>query len=377
MNPSNVSSHLGFLSAARSTDRRREAFFWLSLPWLMLVVYGSLAPLKFYPPSSLFSLASSFGSLAAWGSLDFWASVIDAGVGILTAPRWWDSATLDHYDYLKNSDTGSDLVLNLLLYFPLGFLWRLRWVERQGKSWVSVLGVTAVCLAICWTIECIQSLMEPIRTASLNDVWWNTLGGAIAAMVAPRCMDWMRRAAFWCYCRLTYPTHQVKQQLRPWRMALGIAVLLAGLGVIIAGYHLAVTHGQPAAGSRYLGVRWLPLMQAIDMPYGQGIESLLVPVGFYLLLGGWLWLLSRLWRWSLRLSSLLVILPALALTMEIARRLVAHQRADMTQPTLAFFVASLLVGLGWLWPWWLDHSCRRQKSQPVAFDRRRREHVYG
>lgn len=350
------------MMASLPEGRGHRVFLGLSLPWLMLVIYGSLAPLKFYGP-----WPPGFADLA--GQVD-WL------LGVLTSPRWWDAATLDHYNILKNSDSSSDVAVNLLLYFPLGFLWRLDLIEQAASRWRQVLQPTMICLLICWTMECVQSLMEPIRTASLNDVLFNVLGALMGAALAPAMLERIRRAVFWSYCRLTVPTDQVRRQLRPWRLFFGVGLLLVGLGLIVVGYFLAVRYGQSAVGTRYGGVRWLPLVQAIDQPYARGIESLLVPMAFYGLLGGWIWSQGRCWQISLRPWSLLLILPALALGMELARRLVAQQRADMTQPTLAFLVAVALVGVAWLWHQLVRRSCRRRRSQPVAVDRRRRAHAY-
>ncbi len=73
---------------------------------------------------------------------------------------------------------GADVVLNLLLFTPLGT--GLRWL---GWSWRRVVMLSA---SLSFTVEFLQYFVVAGRDASLSDLLTNTTGAAIAAAIAPR-----------------------------------------------------------------------------------------------------------------------------------------------------------------------------------------------
>jgi glycopeptide antibiotics resistance protein len=68
------------------------------------------------------------------------------------------------------------VVLNIVLFIPLGFVLGL----RTGR-WITAVGIA---FAVSVAVETLQALLPLGRTANVDDVILNTLGGAVGAGVA-------------------------------------------------------------------------------------------------------------------------------------------------------------------------------------------------
>lgn len=118
---------------------------YLALAYLVLVVYASLHPFSGWRDLGVSPLAYLS---AGW-------------------PRWW---------------TGFDLVVNVLVYVPLGYLLTLALSRRTGRWLPALLGaLLAATLSFC--METAQTWL-PTRVASNLDLACNAAGGVIGAFAA-------------------------------------------------------------------------------------------------------------------------------------------------------------------------------------------------
>lgn len=118
----------------------------LAVLYLCFVIYGSLVPLKFVGmPIDM--------ALAAFSNIPF----LNLGV-----------------------DSRADWVANLLLFIPLSFLSNHLATHKKTRSWRYLLSlmVLLVTVGLAFTLEFTQ-LFFPQRTVSQNDIWAESLGGAI------------------------------------------------------------------------------------------------------------------------------------------------------------------------------------------------------
>ena len=76
--------------------------------------------------------------------------------------------------------------LNIVLFIPLGFLLRIRPI-----GWLRTIALVA---AISLTIEALQAVLPLGRTANIDDVLLNTLGGVLGAGVASLAWGTRRRS---------------------------------------------------------------------------------------------------------------------------------------------------------------------------------------
>ena len=120
---------------------------YLALAWLGLVVYGSLHPFSGWRDTGISPFAFVEG---AW-------------------PRYW---------------TVFDLVSNVTVYIPLGFLLVLAFVGLPGR-FTPALVATLLAAAISFCLESLQTWL-PSRVPSNLDLACNTLGGMIGAVLADR-----------------------------------------------------------------------------------------------------------------------------------------------------------------------------------------------
>ena len=120
---------------------------YLALAWCGLVVYGSLHPFSGWRDTGISPFAFVEG---AW-------------------PRYW---------------TVFDLVSNVTVYIPLGFLLVLAFVGLPGR-FTPALVATLLAAAISFCLESLQTWL-PSRVPSNLDLACNTLGGMIGAVLADR-----------------------------------------------------------------------------------------------------------------------------------------------------------------------------------------------
>ena len=103
-------------------------------------------------------------------------SVDLAAPGVLERPpRYWRFETWPKLVPLRDSSE-EDIVLNLLMYLPLGLLLGRR---SRGRPGAAGLRAWALVFATSLTLELLQ-LAVPVRCASVDDLLFNTLGGGCA-----------------------------------------------------------------------------------------------------------------------------------------------------------------------------------------------------
>jgi len=100
------------------------------------------------------------------------------GIATLTPSTQMLEPGIDPFCIVCGSVGGVDVVLNLLLFLPLGVGLALALVG----PWRALMGMAAFTLAI----ECLQILVVPGRDASLGDVLMNIIGGALGYAVGAR-----------------------------------------------------------------------------------------------------------------------------------------------------------------------------------------------
>ena len=118
---------------------------------IAIVVYGSLYPFHF-----------EYGARAA--------------NPLLTVLRGWPTVW-DRFTY-------RDILLNVLLYIPLGLAAALVFLRRHSRA-ASALGAIAAAFAVSLSVEMLQAFM-PQRDPSSLDVLTNVLGGTLGAVIALR-----------------------------------------------------------------------------------------------------------------------------------------------------------------------------------------------
>ena len=124
----------------------------------------------------------------ALAAIGVWPTHVDKNVDLVdTRPAQW---VLDQLD-LTNQQ-GYDLIefgANILLFVPFGLLLR---ALRPGWSWLTVVLIGALASA---TIEILQAVARPGRTADVRDVIANTLGAALGCLVYAVARQVSRRSA--------------------------------------------------------------------------------------------------------------------------------------------------------------------------------------
>ncbi len=129
--------------------QQRGLLFWLGLPYLSFVIYGSLVPLDYHAiPWEV--------ALLRFSQIPF----LDLGI-----------------------DSRADWVANCLLFIPLTFFWTGSLSRGRGTAWAAALGVLIFLVAAVLSvgIEFTQEFF-PQRTVSQNDIAAETLGGLIGVV---------------------------------------------------------------------------------------------------------------------------------------------------------------------------------------------------
>ncbi|MDH4071042.1 MAG: VanZ family protein, partial [Ignavibacteria bacterium] len=75
-----------------------------------------------------------------------------------------------------------DIVLNVLAFLPVGFMLSLVLPERM-KPWIVLVVVVLATVSLSLSIELTQAYL-PRRWSTFTDVWTNTLGGSIGAVIS-------------------------------------------------------------------------------------------------------------------------------------------------------------------------------------------------
>lgn len=150
------------LRSRRALSRQRAPLFWLALPYLVFVIYGSLVPLDFHA-------LPWDEAVAKFREIPF----LDLGIG-----------------------SRADWVANLLLFIPLAFLWTglLAHGRHPVVAALLTLLVWLAAAALSLGIEFTQ-LFFPQRTVSQNDILAEALGALLGIgawwLLGDRALNWL------------------------------------------------------------------------------------------------------------------------------------------------------------------------------------------
>lgn len=123
--------------------------------------------------------------LVAWAIFIVYGTTLpfDQRPGLDTVLEGWNAA---HKVPWQNQDGGraslSDVVANVLLFLPWGFLLGLHLAERRRRLWSTLLLGGGTALAMSGLVEFLQ-LFSSTRTSSATDLITNTVGGTAGALV--------------------------------------------------------------------------------------------------------------------------------------------------------------------------------------------------
>ncbi|MFN3168461.1 MAG: VanZ family protein [Phycisphaeraceae bacterium] len=324
--------------------------------------------------SCAIAVAVLYGSLIPF---DFaWSSAVDRGGGMLgaildalTSPRWTPPQA--GHSSLGVPVAASDLVLNLLLYAPLGVTLRMALRPRTRHAAAQVGGAVLLAFAMSWLVESLQSLM-PARVASANDAVANTCGALLAALVAPALWGWYKRAVFWVYCKSSGPI----ARLRAWRDRPVTAIVLALFNaVVIGGWYALELRRTGVVGDSAGG--GLPFQRAFDLPYDLGALVLGRAMLVYAGLGCLLLLLTCTAGRRVALGWVVLAVALIALAAELSRAATHDAMPDVTGPLLALAAAALMSVTVYTFSLAVKRSNRRRKAERFdGPDRRRNPHEY-
>lgn len=236
---------------------------------------------------------------------------------------------------LRHRMSLADVVSNVLLFLPWGFLVGCRpssWHGRLGKT----LAVAALSgLVLSGVVECAQ-LFLPSRTTSLVDLTTNTTGAALGALVG------------WLFTRRVWPAGLPKLTRFVAARPMAACALAAAIGLVFAGL-------SPFDVSIDLGELKTALKQARVIPFGPLVRGpspapdpwAWVQEGLtWALMGGLAVIaLRETGRGGLRGFAWAVVLcGGLAAFIEATQLLIVSRRADMTSVVLA--LTGALAGAG-------------------------------
>ncbi len=330
----------------------------LAVVWAALLVYGSLLP---------------------WG-FDLNSAIIEAGgvgpaiIDWITSPSWVPAVTLTSSFGVPN--WASDLVLNLLLYGPLGVLLRLTLSRLTGRHIVQIVSAVAAIAALSWMIESTQSLI-PGRYASIQDVLANSLGGCAGVMLGHRINSAWRAGAFTLYRWTANPMGALHHRLHTHRTrpAVMFIALAVNAGLIALWYTLTATSEGGAPGDQ-TAVYLVPFQRYFDRSYDVAAVLLGRSMIVYCLAGA-VWMLTMMRGQTRRTLGWVVLTAALtAAVVEALKLMGPGSAADVTEPLIALIAGGLVLTAAFMLVHACRCSCRRLEQSPVDVDRRRRGHDY-
>ncbi len=331
----------------------------LALMWAVLVVYGSLLP----------------WGLDLGGAVDRAGGVWPAAAAWITSPAWL--APVTGRSSLGVATWVSDLVVNLLLYAPLGVLLRLTVSRLTGRQVLQAVAATAALASMSWLIESTQSLM-PGRYASLQDVLANSAGGFIGVVVAHRVNTLWRASAFALYRWTAHPLYKIdrfigKRRRRPVVM---FAALAVNAGLIGWWYTLTQVQGGVAQVPGAGGINLVPFGTYFDRSYDVSAMLLGRSMIVYCLAGALLTLPMMRGRTRRALGWVVLAVSLTAAGVEAIKLTGGGARADVTEPMIAMIAAGLVLTSAFMLVHACRCSCRRSSELHVGVDRRRRRHDY-
>lgn len=262
----------------------------------------------------------------------------------------------------------SDLLINILLYLPLGLTLRFALRRRRWGAVKEVAAAAMLCLLVSLAVETAQGLM-PARVASLNDVAMNALGGLLGALVAVWLWRGVQRLAFGLYCRLAGLRLWARRVLaRP-----GVAMAIAGGNALLIGVWYLREVRRSAMGNEQAA---LPFEHAFRLPYDLGAmllgEALLVYAG----LGCLLLMLTYTGTRRLAMNWVVLGVVLLAFAAELTRALTHNAIPDVTGVLLALAAASIMTVTVYAFAHAVRRMDRRHRDEPYdGPERRRSDHT--
>ena len=329
----------------------------LGYVWAGLVVYGTLVPFNF-------ALEESFRespNLANWL------------VELASAPRWFQFETGD-VSSLGTPNWVNDLILNVALYAPLGFLLRLDGTRRSDNRARQMLYVVGTILLLSWALECTQHLMKG-RVGSLNDIVTNCVGGLIGALPAVAICNVSRGVVFRVYCRVSYVLYHTKEFLIRQRRRPVLMFAVVAVNIVLVTYWYATAAPAGEAGDEAL-LNWLPFSQQFKRSYDVAALQIGRSLLVYCLLSMILSLQFMRAKQRKGLGWIIVAVALLAVAREVIEYRAGGQRADITEPIISIMAVGFILTTVFLLVHAVRCSCRRKKQMPIEFDRRRIPHSY-
>lgn len=332
----------------------------MALVWAALVVYGSLLP-----------FGMDFG-----GAIGRAGGVLPAILALVSSPAWVPAVA-------ETSSLGvptwvSDLVLNLVLYGPLGVLLRLTASRITGKQFIQVVSGVLAVAALSWMIEATQSLI-PGRYASIQDVLANTLGGVVGVLLGHKINSAWRGLAFLMYRKLHRPWEKLtrwvpEQRSRP----LVVFTVLAVNVCLIAAWFAFSGPAVPASGGEVHGkaLQLVPFKQQFDRSYDVAAVLLGRSLIVYCLAGAVVMLTMMRGSTRRALGWVVLAVALSAACLEAAKLLGRGVAADITEPMIAVIAGGLVLTAGFMMVHASRVSCRRHQQRPVAVERRSQSHDY-
>jgi len=324
------------------------------LAWAVVVVliYGSLIP---------FDIAWSQTVEQEGGPF---AAMIHA----LGSPSWVSAAQGE--SSMGLSFAMSDLLMNLVLYLPLGVTLRMA-LRARWKRWpIEIAGTAGIAFALSWGVESLQGLMIT-RVASLNDVLMNTVAASVAACFAPLLWGGYKRASFACYCRLVV----LADRLRSFGRRPGVVMIIAIVNAIVIGLWFLgeVRRSFAVEGSTVA----LPFEKAFALPYDIGAVLLGQSMLAYAGIGCLLLLLTYTGARRIAMNWVVLGVVTLAFAAELTRAGTQGAAPDITGPLLALSAGAIMTVTLYTFTFAVKRSNRRhQEATYQGEDRRRRPHKY-
>jgi len=336
----------------------------MALVWAGLVVYGSLLPFGMDFDGAIGLAGGVLPAIYAWLLSPAWVPAV-AETSSLGVPAW-----------------ASDLVVNLVMYGPLGVLLRLTASRLTGKQFLQIVSAALGVAALSWMIEATQSLI-PGRYASVQDVLANTLGGVAGVLLGHKINTAWRGLAFLMYRRLHRPWEALtrwlpRQRSRPVALFTVVAVKLKKKAAWFMFTGPAASPGGGGGGTSGGGkaLQLVPFKQQFARSYDVAALLLGRSLIVYCLAGAVV-MLTMMHGSTRRALGWVVLAVALsAAGLEAAKLLGRGMTADITEPMLAVIAGGLVLTAGFMVIHASRVSCRRHEQRPVGVERRSRNHDY-
>jgi glycopeptide antibiotics resistance protein len=257
-----------------------------------------------------------------------------------TASQGWAHAQLRVFGFTgQHHVSRTDLVSNVLLFLPLGFLIFLNASRRDLVRLSSLLCALLGGFVLSLGVEILQ-LFSPLRTTSASDLFTNTMGAGLGAVAGWFWVSWGRRHAL--------PWYEREAERHPYRLLAMVAVLAWLLaGALPFDFSLDVDDLKRAVK----GARLVPFGSTfLGAPVNTHPLAWLADLARFSLLGGFLaWAAEHekhLKTAALRVALAVVVSSLTALAVELGQLVVVSRGTDLTVVILA--CAGSLLGASWM-----------------------------